>query len=163
MGSKLSYGALFCGADPFEEAWPQGQRVFSCDKLNRPGLVPGRTPDKGVDHTRYERVCWKRVLDDQPLDLLIVGPIKKLKLRQQWTSDFLDNDSRPQSLLVVHRPSELLEQKGTAYKQWTKDLRGFGYTVLTEFVRAAECGAALWEGHFMTIASLGAPSVPPDL
>jgi hypothetical protein len=61
----FSYGCLFLGVDPLGSAWPQGRRLFSVDKLNRPSAVEGRALGTS-DYQRFDRVNWKKFFSRHP-------------------------------------------------------------------------------------------------
>ncbi|MGH7974406.1 MAG: hypothetical protein ACREBR_02675 [bacterium] len=60
-------------------------------------------------------------------------------------------DIRPPVVLIVDDPETLVSFDGETYKAWTRKIQACGYEIRTWFSRATDCGAALWEGHLVTI------------
>ena len=51
VAKTFSYGVLFGGVDPLPFAWPQACRLFSVDRNNAQGSVPGQDVNPLVDFT----------------------------------------------------------------------------------------------------------------
>ena len=148
--SSFSYGILFLGADPLQEAWPNGRRIFSVSAMNRRGRIISR-PVSANDYQRFERVTWKRISTP---DVLVVRHPSQPRLQQLWLQHFLDSTTRPvvpRVLLVLFSAKDVFGNEGKFYKDWRKHVGSKGYTVQLKHVRSTDCGAPLWDTYFFAV------------
>jgi hypothetical protein len=152
VAKTFSYGVLFGGVDPLPFAWPQARRLFSVDRNNAQGSVPGRDVNPLVDFTNYQRVRWRSVLKpDVPLDVLVVRQPKDLNLRVEWERQFLDSPHRPKVIVVMERSGDLLQHEGQLQRGITKRIRSRGYEATVKYLRAQDCGSPMWSASFITV------------
>ena len=148
----FTYGVLFGGVDPLKIAWPHARRLFSVDKANVQGLIPGRDLDPLVDHSLYQRVRWRSVLKPTlPLDVLVVRQPKDTKLREAWETQFLDSVHRPKVIVVMERSFDVIKNEGQIHRSVSKRIRLRGYEATVKYLRAPECGSPFWGASFVTI------------
>ena len=148
--ATFRYGTLFCGLDLCPEAWPNAMRVFSCDPLNKQKVAPGRKIGP-TDHSNYHRVNWTKQLKASRPDLLVVCQPPQTSLKNEWEETFLHGPQRPPTVLVVDTPESLVRTKGACYKRWCRGMEDLGYEVPSWYAQVERFGAAIWDGHMVTL------------
>lgn len=146
-----TYGSLFMGANTYQDAFEGLDFVF------RVGVDGEVTPSPAEETNRspkmyrnINRVPWKKLPE---VDLLLVRQPSAPRLRSQWMEHFVTKQ-KVHTLVLFHHIDEIIGVDSLSLHNVCKRLKACGYSVKTWTVQAETCGAALWNHHMVTVATL---------
>ncbi len=146
-----TFGSLFMGANTFQDVFEGLRFVFRVGVDGE--ILPKPTESEASMPKVYRnenRVPWKKL---PGVDLLLVRQPSSPRLRSRWMEQFV-TDQKAHTLVIFHHQDEIIGNDSLSFHSVSKRLKSCGYQVRSWTARAEACGAAIWNHHLITVATL---------
>lgn len=139
------------GANTFQDVFEGLRFVF---RVGVDGIEVSPSPSGADDipklYRNVNRVPWKKL---PGVELLLVKQPDSHRLRSVWMDHFVTK-KKVHTLVLFHHQDEIIGNDSISLHGICKRLKACGYQTRSWTINAEDCGAALWNHHLVTVATL---------